>query len=322
MTAQTGKKRGRKPKKNIKIPEEYFTKKEVIETEENIILMLPLSVLEPNDINSTYPNGIIDDSYYSLDGNKNTSPIFININNIITDSNNELNVKTETEIETENENENEQTFKNKIEEYKEQRKDELVKSKIDDNNTSIFLDFINANKSGCWPSSTNIDCLWCTYSFENSPVGLPIKKDGDRFVMFGNFCSTGCSAAYNFDKNDSQFEIWERFTLLNYIYGNGNNSIKISPPRLALKKFGGKLTIDEFRKIQNNKDIDYEVVLPPMRSIIPTLEEITIDSNKDYMQGFETDMLHKTNTELRLKRSKPLPSAHNTLESCMNLQYV
>ena len=36
----------------------------------------------------------------------------------------------------------------------------------------------------------------------------------------------------------------------------------------------------------------------------------------------KNDMLNKNNQELRLKRTKPLPSSHNTLENCMNLTYV
>ena len=41
----TGKKRGRKPKEKIKIPEEYFQKKKFTEGDENVILTLPFLVM-------------------------------------------------------------------------------------------------------------------------------------------------------------------------------------------------------------------------------------------------------------------------------------
>lgn len=306
MTAKvppTGKKRGRKPKEKIKIPEEYFQKKKFTESDENVILTLPLNVLESTTIKDL-PVGVSSTDYYSLQSQE-AEPIFINVNNIV-------NSKTKDE--------QNQEYNKKLEDFKEKRKGELTKTQ-DKNDTSIFLDYQDANTSGIWPTNTTIDCLWCTFPFENAPVGLPIKKEHDKFVMFGNFCSCGCAAAYNFDNTSTQFELWERYSFLNYIYGIGNKSVKIAPPRLSLKKFGGRLSIEEFRS-KSSENENFEVILPPMRSVIPTLEEITIDADKDYMIGFESDMLHKNNQELRLKRSKPLPSSHNTLENCMNLTYV
>ena len=308
----TGKKRGRKPKEKVVIPDEYFQKKEIVENDENIILTLPLSVINNDTTEENHPVGILyDDNYYSIDSSNEQKPIFINVNNIVNNQQEQTNVNLK---------EQEEKYNQKIEQIKEQRKGELIKTQ-DKNDTSIFLDFQDANTSGVWPSSTSIDCLWCTFPFNNKPVGLPLKKENDKFTMFGNFCCAGCAAAYNFDNTSTQFELWERYSFLNYIYGKGNNSIKIAPPRLALKKFGGKLSIDEFRS-KTSENENYEVILPPMRSIIPTLEEITIDADKDYMIGFENDMLNKNNQELRLKRTKPLPSSHNTLENCMNLTYV
>ena len=302
----TGKKRGRKPKEKIKIPDEYFQKKELTEGDETIILTLPLSVLEIASSDQT-PIGISTDDYYSLQSQEE-EPIFINVNNIVNNHSGLTN------------KEQEEQYNKKLEDLKEKRKCELTKTQ-DKNDTSIFLDYQDANTSGVWPSSTTIDCMWCTHSFKGRPVGLPIKKENGKFVMFGNFCSCGCAAAYNFDNTKTQFELWERYSFLNYIYGKGNKPVKIAPPRLSLKKFGGRLSIEEFRA-KSEEDEEFEIVLPPMRSIIPTLEEITIDADKDYMIGFESDMLNKNNQELRLKRTKPLPSSHNTLENCMNLTYV
>ena len=65
----------------------------------------------------------------------------------------------------------------------------------------IFTEFSDANKKNSWPSKTNIDCFWCCCPFESSPFGIPIKRVGDKYQMFGNFCSAECAAAYIFETN-------------------------------------------------------------------------------------------------------------------------
>merc|ERR1711935_1116153 len=52
--------------------------------------------------------------------------------------------------------------------------------------------------------------------------------------------------------NDNNKDIWERYSLLNYLYSIifeiPELIIKLAAPRLALKSFGGKLSIEEFRQ--------------------------------------------------------------------------
>jgi len=60
----------------------------------------------------------------------------------------------------------------------------------------IFIEFMDANKKEIWPSQTNIDCLWCNHPFDNQPFGIPIKKIGEKYQMFGNFCCAECAASY------------------------------------------------------------------------------------------------------------------------------
>ena len=63
-------------------------------------------------------------------------------------------------------------------------------------------------------------------------------------------------------------------------------------------------------------------MMPPIISVIPTLEEITINSDNSVFNGISNEFIQKTSNDLRLKRNKPLPNQNNTLESCMNLKYV
>ena len=64
------------------------------------------------------------------------------------------------------------------------------------------------------------------------------------------------------------------------IYDTPDLTVKLAPPRQSLKIFGGKLSIDEFRDCNTDYLKNYKIVLPPMVSIIPSLEEIKKDSLK------------------------------------------
>lgn len=189
----------------------------------------------------------------------------------------------------------------------------------------IFLEYKESNKTQKWPSSVHIDCLWCCHSFSNAPVGLPYKVVDNTYYMFGNFCSRECAAAYNFDNNYYSDEVWERYSLLNSLYKDfkSENGIKIAPPRLCLKKFGGRLNIKEFRNINNNYNKDYKLVVPPMVSIIPMIEEVNINQDNQFdFSNISKHRINKANEEYRLKRNKPLSDSRNTLEECMNLKYL
>jgi hypothetical protein len=289
------KKRGRKPKKEVVSDKKIYN----VNTEDNIILHLPINSDEINEIS---PKPYEDDKIVSSklsDENR----IYLSISNIIPKD--QCNSENMDEI---------------LEEFNKQRKQEINYTNIGtDKYSYLFLDYLEYNKKKTWPLSTNIDCLWCCHEFDKEPYGIPIKREKDSIIMFGNFCCPQCAAAYNFDGNNKSEEIWERYSLMNMLYSK-KEPIKIALPRLALKKFGGPFTIEEWRK--NNGTKDFKVVMPPIISIIPTLEEITINSDNSLFNGISNEFIQKTSNDLRLKRNKPLPNQNNTLESCMNLKYV
>ena len=100
-------------------------------------------------------------------------------------------------------------------------------------------------------------------------------------------------------------------------------NIKICYSIFRNKIFGGKLSIDEFRECNTDYLKNYKIVLPPMVSIIPCLEEIKKDSLKKsdtYYVPIDKERIKKVNNDLRLKRSKPIQN-RNTLENCMRLKY-
>ena len=69
-------------------------------------------------------------------------------------------------------------------------------------------------------------CFWCSENFDSMPVGIPMKKVDNTYYMYGNFCSPECAAAYIFDNKMFTNDCWEKYSLLNLIYGN-TESIKL-----------------------------------------------------------------------------------------------
>lgn len=128
------------------------------------------------------------------------------------------------------------------------------------------------------PSKTDVCCWWCTYNFETIPVYIPELYHSETFYVFGCFCSFNCAAAYNLNMND--YKIKDRHSLLmnmaiNVYKKNIDLEIFIAPQREVLEKFGGPVGIIEFRKNFKSCAKEYRLILPPMASIIPTIEIIT-----------------------------------------------
>lgn len=188
------------------------------------------------------------------------------------------------------------------------------------------IQFDEANKTSKWPTSTSVHCWWCCHSFTGPPCSMPCEYKNGTFKVFGIFCSPECAAAHNFEHTSYGHDIWERYSLLNFlyrkVYSNKCIKIKLAPPKQTLKMFGGHLSIKEFRHNNANYNKTYKLVIPPLISIIPLQELTGIDNGyssaneKKYFVNIDKDMINDDNS-LRLKRSHPFNSNKNTLDKCM-----
>ena len=341
------KKRGRKPldtNKNIEI-----VKNNVI-TEENIILHLPIKTSDIDNVNSeallmkydpvlTEPKPFLEENLFQSTNlnflgektekvNNEHKAEQSEVNNLFNNEN-QQNLQIPKKVEPENTVSIEQNTKTNVDvvqnydkmcnSYNNFSMNNFEKNKV----LPIMLEYNEYNKKKEWPSNVNMCCFWCSESFDSVPVGIPMKKVDDTYYMYGNFCSPECAAAYLFDNKMFINDCWEKYSLLNLIYGN-DESIKLAPSKLCLKKYGGRLNIDEYRNICTKFNKSYKLLLPPMISILPMIEEINLndDSNNLDMYLLNKDQINKANEEYRLKRNKPLPDSKNTLESCMQLKVL
>jgi hypothetical protein len=188
-----------------------------------------------------------------------------------------------------------------------------------------------------WDSSSEHACFYCTEQFQTMPIGIPIRHIKGKYYCRDNFCSFNCAAAYIFSGFDTRyhFKKWEYYSLLCLLakeinekinVENGNDMKKIIYVKLAenrnlLKKFGGPMTIEEFRKQFYFLDKKYSMLYPPVSCMYPQTEVahyISIHRQKAMMLNNE-NRFQELN-DLRLKRDKPLLQKKNTLEEYMSLK--
>jgi hypothetical protein len=141
-----------------------------------------------------------------------------------------------------------------------------------------FVDIKNDKTIIC--EKTDIACWWCTYNFDTLPCFIPERFADGKFYVFGCFCSFDCAKAYNLSLND--YKVSNRNSLMRKLYNTikgTDEDIPIAPARELLEKFGGHISIDEYRKISRSINKEYRLLLPPMVNLVACIEEKTKDKH-------------------------------------------
>ncbi len=176
------------------------------------------------------------------------------------------------------------------------------------------------------PSSTDVHCFWCTHCFEGTPSFLPVKEESSVYHVYGNFCTPQCGLAYLLYEHMDSHVRWERMALLHRMYRSVGR-LYPAPPRESLVTYGGYYSIEKFRELIGVNKLRVDVQVPPMISILGTLDTKPIDFydsslQNTFTQGFSLDRFKAWSEQggaLRLKRSKPLKDRESTLDACINI---
>jgi len=304
------KKRGRKPKggKIVEIKNIYMN----TAPKPNVILHLKclMTDIEENDIIKYTPDFNVIDNYNLQDTNlnynyilyndisnnkenikinNNDNNIQLNDNNIqLNDNNIQLNDKNiqlnDNNIQLNDNNiKKNNNFKanyiikdnNKHNDYIKSN-DDNTRKKIDKKikDLAYNLKFENINQKSA--------CFWCTCDFDNEPIYIPKNYINEKYNCYGCFCSPECACAHLMSENIDTSCKFERYYLLNNIYGkiyNYEKNIKPAPsPYYLLNKFYGTLDIQEYRKL-----LKYErlllVIDKPLTKNLPEIYE----ENDDFL---------------------------------------
>ena len=134
---------------------------------------------------------------------------------------------------------------------------------------NIYKSTVNNHKSACF---------WCTYDFDNDACFIPQTMDATMIHAYGSFCRPECAVGYLMNENLDDSTKFERYHLLNHVYGSilgYKSNIKPAPnPHYILDKFYGNMTIQEYRKLLNSDHLLYTLD-KPMTRILPELHEVT-----------------------------------------------
>jgi len=127
-------------------------------------------------------------------------------------------------------------------------------------------------------------CFWCTCDFDTPAIYIPKSMVKDTCNVYGCFCHPECAVAFLMNENIDTSIKFERYHLLNSMYGpiyNYDKSIKPAPnPYYLLNKFYGNLSIIEYRKLFKSEQLIY-MVNKPLTHILPELYE----DNNDFLVG-------------------------------------
>ena len=312
------KKRGRKPKggklvTNIDIKTDYIVKKNIIlhlKCSYNDIYNNDITKYNPNiekiesyNINNnntlsfnyikkenTYDNNMYIDNYVIYnDNNKDKDKnLKIKENRFQNSDNNNNNDNNDDNDDNDNDNDNDIdddniNYDDNIESYNRSEKNlkhiknsqlekKIIFKKLQELNNKFKYNNINKNSH----------CFWCTYSFSNDKIVIPMNISEKCIKCYGCFCTPECACSYLMNENIDSTIKFERYYLLNNIYGkifNYDYSIKQAPsPYYTLEKYFGNLTIEEYRNLKNY-DKNIQVINKPLSQITPEIYE----ENNDYI---------------------------------------
>lgn len=193
--------------------------------------------------------------------------------------------------------------------------------------TTLLVQFENTKLSKELPSETNLACFWCCEQFSGRPCIIPTHITDKTWYVYGNFCTPQCCMAYLLSEILDTHTRWERIALLNRLYGaQTNGRIYPAPSRESLQRFGGPISIEDFREMCEKQRTRVDIHMPPMVSILASMDTKPIDFYETPLRNTFTSPhqppLMRANDEptgLKLRRSKPLKDKDNTLDSCLHI---
>ena len=160
----------------------------------------------------------------------------------------------------------------------------IIDLKMSQNKRKVrnIMEFFKNN----WLEKSPYACWNCTENFDNFPIGIPINiNDSGKFNLCGNFCSFSCAARHLVETENGEI-MHERMCMLNMLAkkltGNDDYNVTIASSRLALKKFGGTQTIDDYRANNITKYKEIHIYKPPLTPVLYLMEEYVNHVKKDY----------------------------------------
>lgn len=296
---QTIKKRGRPKKMNEKITSEKSkseiknNEKRTKQKDDELILHLQIFDDDTNskDTNSKNANSkdtnSSDQNHFTVEDSdkKNANSGLFSDYESVEDSSNDDNasdynirkMKKEMKVMS-------QTIKNLRAELAKCKSDRIAMNNWENNIKTIDLKLFNReNGKLIVVDKTDVACWWCAHNFDTLPCFIPDRfndHDGSYYV-FGCFCTYSCALAYNLNMGEDSRRM-TRHSLIKKMYRtvfNRTDELIESPKRERLKKFGGDLSIDDFRNHALLCQKEFKIHIPPSIPLLAIIEDVPKDAS-------------------------------------------
>lgn len=274
--SQPPKKRGRKPKGG-KIVKANVNIHETIVENKIYILHLKCKLNDINDnlfqsVDTYNPNVVEHIDTYNSFKDKDTYTIL--------ESNPEIKEKEEPNIV--------QTKQETIDNDKQNVNDKkMINIKLKELEKSLSINCVSKKSA----------CFWCTYDFNSTPIHIPKLYHKEKYEVYGCFCSPECACSFLYNENIDTNTKFERYQLLNYLYGsiyNYKKDIKPAPnPYYTLNKYYGNLSIQEYRQLLEFDRLIL-VIDKPLTKIYPEIHE----DNNEFETIYENKISLKKNNRI------------------------
>ncbi len=193
--------------------------------------------------------------------------------------------------------------------------------------TQLLVKYAATKDTHTLPATTDLACFWCCETFEGRPCVIPSFINDDVWNVYGNFCMPQCAMAYLLCELLDTHTRWERIALLNRLYSaQTNGRIYPAPSRESLIRFGGPISTEDMRSICESQRIRVDIQLPPMVSILASMDTKPIDFYETPLRNTFASpnqlpsIRHADEPQgLKLRRTKPLKDKESTLDSCFQI---
>ena len=229
------------------------------------------------------------------------------------------------------------TIKNQyfqIEESKEENKKITKLTNINKNNKNNECKIKKNDNKELWEKLNNLkkdlnsknisdkssNCFWCTCYFDNPTIYIPKNISDEKIDVYGCFCSPECALSYLKKEKIDTSTLWERYGLLNNLYGkmyNYDKNIKPAPcPYYTLDKYYGNLTIQQYRKLLTNDRL-IMIVDKPLSKILPEIYEEN-NEEPNIINNILNEKKHTSNS-YKLKSKEVFKSKTAILKDSFNV---
>lgn len=193
--------------------------------------------------------------------------------------------------------------------------------------TKLLVSFASTKQTKELPSESSVACFWCCEHFSGRPCIIPSQINEQVWQVYGNFCTPQCAMAYLLNELLDTHTRWERIALLNRLYASScHGRVYPAPSRESLQRFGGPIAAEDFRAICEEQRIRVDIHLPPMVSILASMDTKPIDFyetplRNTFASPYQMQVTRPTDEPkgLKLKRTKPLKDKESTLDACLNI---